>query len=108
MKVTLRSSDSSEEALRVVGALYGVHLTVTEPADESPPQSKAPTTKPPPTRNRRAVAAAEGTASQRGKGRAAKTFSTAEVRAWARANGHQVSDRGRIPAGVVAAYTALV
>ena len=108
MKVTLRSSDSLEEALRVVGALYGVHLTVTEPADESPPQSKAPTTKPPPTRNRRAVAAAEGTATQRKRRRSAKTFSTAEIRAWARANGHQVSDRGRIPAGVIAAYTALV
>lgn len=30
----------------------------------------------------------------------------AEIRAWARANGHVVADRGRIPAGVVAAYTA--
>jgi hypothetical protein len=107
LKLTLRSSDPLEEALRLVGALYGVHLTVTEPADESPPQSKAPSTQPPPTRNRRAVAAA-GTASERKRGRPAKTLSTAEVRAWARANGHQVSDRGRIPAGVVAAYTALV
>jgi hypothetical protein len=26
------------------------------------------------------------------------------VRAWARQNGHQVSDRGRIPASVQAAY----
>ncbi|WP_456093719.1 histone-like nucleoid-structuring protein Lsr2 [Nocardioides jensenii] len=30
----------------------------------------------------------------------------AEVRAWARENGHDVPDRGRIPADVRAAYTA--
>jgi hypothetical protein len=29
---------------------------------------------------------------------------TAEIRAWARANGHKVNERGRIPAGVVAAW----
>lgn len=28
----------------------------------------------------------------------------AEVREWARKNGHQVSDRGRISAGILAAY----
>jgi hypothetical protein len=28
------------------------------------------------------------------------------IREWARKNGHQVSDRGRIPAGVVEAYEA--
>lgn len=31
---------------------------------------------------------------------------TATVRAWAHENGHQVSDRGRIAAGVLAAYHA--
>jgi hypothetical protein len=31
---------------------------------------------------------------------------TAEIREWARANGHQVSDRGRVPARVVEAYDA--
>ena len=34
------------------------------------------------------------------------TTPTAAVRAWARANGHVVSDRGRIPAAVQAAYDA--
>lgn len=29
-----------------------------------------------------------------------------EIRAWARANGHQVSDRGRIAASVMQAYEA--
>jgi hypothetical protein len=32
--------------------------------------------------------------------------STAEIRAWARANGHAVADRGRLPAAAVAAYMA--
>lgn len=31
---------------------------------------------------------------------------TKAVREWARANGHEVSDRGRIPADLVAAYEA--
>ena len=31
---------------------------------------------------------------------------TAAIRAWARAHGHQVSDRGRIPAAVLKAYEA--
>src|SRR4051794_13480730 len=34
------------------------------------------------------------------------TPSNADVRAWARSNGHTVSDRGRIPAAVQAAYDA--
>jgi hypothetical protein len=29
---------------------------------------------------------------------------TAQIREWARANGHQVNERGRIPASVVEAY----
>lgn len=29
---------------------------------------------------------------------------TAEIRAWARANGQKVNERGRIPAGVIAAW----
>ena len=31
---------------------------------------------------------------------------TSDIRAWARANGHDVNERGRIPAAVVAAYEA--
>ena len=45
----------------------------------------------------------------RGKRRAAKSSSAsglnpAEVRAWARAQGMQVNDRGRVPASVLEAY----
>lgn len=51
-----------------------------------------------------------------GKKRAAKTSrrssssttksETAKIRAWARENGHTVSDRGRIPADIMEAYRA--
>src|SRR5215210_6595986 len=37
----------------------------------------------------------------RGRGR---NNQTAEIRAWARDNGHKVNERGRIPAEIVAAY----
>ena len=37
---------------------------------------------------------------------ASSQSNAAAIRAWAAENGHEVSDRGRIPAGVVAAYEA--
>ena len=37
---------------------------------------------------------------------AAAANPTAVIREWARANGHEVNDRGRIPASVVDAYEA--
>jgi hypothetical protein len=37
---------------------------------------------------------------------AARRGDNATVRAWAKENGHEVSERGRIPAAVIAAYTA--
>jgi hypothetical protein len=41
----------------------------------------------------------------RGKGRSASdNKNTAEVRAWAKANGYEVNDRGRVPATVREAY----
>ena len=50
-------------------------------------------------RGRRAVAAARRTPQARKGG-------TAEIRSWARENGFDVSDRGRIPADVLTAYEA--
>ncbi|KQX45658.1 MULTISPECIES: Lsr2 family protein [unclassified Streptomyces] len=46
------------------------------------------------------------TAGARGKGRAVATGSqdTAKIRAWAKENGYDVNDRGRVPATVKAAY----
>jgi Lsr2 len=50
-------------------------------------------------RGQRAAAAPEGTSSAR-----ADREATAAIRAWARENGHEVSERGRIPKAVVEAY----
>jgi hypothetical protein len=43
---------------------------------------------------------------QRPKSISPKRLDLQEIRDWAKSNGHDVSDRGRIPAGVVAAYDA--
>ena len=42
-----------------------------------------------------------GRARGRGRGRHNRT---AEIRAWARDNGHKVNERGRVPGDIVAAY----
>ena len=41
-----------------------------------------------------------------GRRTAAKRAATPDVREWARANGHDISDRGRIPVAVIEAYEA--
>ncbi|HEY0638998.1 MAG TPA: Lsr2 family protein [Pseudonocardiaceae bacterium] len=41
-----------------------------------------------------------------GSARVRSRAETEAIRNWARANGHQISDRGRIPASVISAYTA--
>ncbi|MDI3418412.1 histone-like nucleoid-structuring protein Lsr2 [Streptomyces luteolus] len=47
-----------------------------------------------------------GGRSARGKGRAAAASSenTAQIRAWAKENGFEVNDRGRVPASIREAY----
>lgn len=40
------------------------------------------------------------------KGRATSSRDLADVRSWANANGHAVSDRGRVPQAVLDAYDA--
>ena len=41
-------------------------------------------------------------------GRRPRTVNTVAVRAWARENGHDIKDRGRVPADLVAKYQAAV
>ena len=64
-------------------------------------------------RPRRRTSAARSTTKAANKAAAAKTRrrrrggrDTAAVREWARANGHTVSDRGRIPGPVLEAFSA--
>ncbi|WP_040166177.1 histone-like nucleoid-structuring protein Lsr2 [Microbacterium gorillae] len=53
---------------------------------------------------RGSAAASSPAKSRRGSGAARDDL--AEVRSWANANGHTVSDRGRVPAAVLEAYDA--
>jgi hypothetical protein len=50
--------------------------------------------------------ASRASRSPRSKHSGASSADLAAVRAWARQNGHEVSDRGRLPKSVLDAYTA--
>jgi hypothetical protein len=119
LKLTLDSSEPLEDAIRVVGALYGVRLVVSSDeqdasgparknAGEPASAKKTATRKPSAARRTRPVAPAAGAdtapSKQERSARSAGSSSNAEVRAWARQNGLQVRDRGRVPASVVTAY----
>jgi hypothetical protein len=110
LKVTIDSSEPLDDALRVIGALYDVTLT----AASSAPREQTTLSEATPTTSR-------GNRGGRRTGRAAKTASrsrraprkaaakrpsvtTAQLRTWARDNGHEVSDRGPISETVAAAY----
>lgn len=57
----------------------------------------------------RTVSATRGrgpTARRRGRGAVASRASLQDVRAWARENGYEVSNRGRLPSSVLQAYEA--
>lgn len=43
---------------------------------------------------------------RRGRGRPARASQAGDIRTWARSNGYQVSERGRISAEIQAAYAA--
>jgi hypothetical protein len=100
VKVTIDSSESLSDVLRVLGAVYDVTLTVSEKepatATVTPPAESSPAPAPEKVRARRArkkLAAAP-----------AASASNEEIRAWALENGVTVSNRGRLPGRVVAAY----
>ena len=109
MKLTVDSSEPLEDAMRVLGALYGVTLVVSTDAEETKGPAGKRTTKTakrvrhskPPTR----PAVSGGTAGQSEQTVARSAGpSNADVRAWARRQGLTVSDRGRVPASLLNAY----
>jgi len=110
LKLTLDSSEPLEDAMRVVGALYGVTLTISGDGERAskPAQNKKATRRPSAARKARvaaptADAKAEG-AKRKTASRSAGLPGNAEVRSWAREQGMTVSDRGRVPASVMMAY----
>jgi len=110
LKVTIDSTEPLADALRVVGALYNVNLAEAPAADDTPPAepvqgkpARATTANPP----RRSPAKTSKVPNE-GRSRRSRRVAAAtsrEIRAWALANGHAVSDRGTLPAAVKAAYT---
>jgi len=109
LKVTIDSTEPLADALRVIGALYNVNLaqvaatddtaTTTAGAAQDHPLGAA-TAKP--SRNSRAKTTSAPT--RTGRRRRGTAASSSDVRAWAVANGHTVSDRGTLPAAIKAAY----
>ena len=92
MQITIDSTEPLERVLPLINALYGVTLSLPEVAAAPAPKAAA----------RRGSAAGSPKRSSRRNKRAEVTASA--VREWARANGHQVSGRGRLPAELVEAY----
>jgi len=103
VQITIDSSDAIEDALRLVGAMYGVTLGVTtaEPAEEAGTATSAP------SETERASSVSAPTKPRRSRGSGSKRstpLDMAVVRAWAREHGLQVSDRGRLSTSVLQAY----
>ena len=110
MKVTIDSSESLESAIRVLGAMYDVTLTVTTQA-ASPVQKSRTTRKASSSSSAKRSRTAKPKAaavSTKGPVRPSKAsaanVSASELRTWARANGYQVSNHGRLPGSLTTAY----
>jgi Lsr2 protein len=97
MQVTIDSAEPLERVLPVINALYGVSLSLPEPA------AAASTATGPSRRSRSSKTAARQPSGRRSK-RAA--VPAGAVREWARSNGYEVSSRGRISAELLDAYRA--
>jgi hypothetical protein len=112
VKVTIDSTEPLEDAIRVRGALYGVTLTIaaTEPATSLGTTSRdRRSTSPRPRKARTRSAkstplATPAARTVRGAKATAQAVDSAELRSWARQNGYTLSDRGRVPAAITAAY----
>lgn len=98
MKVTIESNESLSDALRVLGAMYDVTLVVSEEGTAA----VAPATASSPTSAAEKVRVRKGRKKQAAV--PAANVSNVEMRSWALKNGMTVSNRGRLPARVVAAY----
>jgi hypothetical protein len=118
VRLTIDSTEPLDEVVKVLGAMYGVTLVVSDAETGTAPPPVADVDTPPPAAEEKTAPpsspAAEETPTPRRKrpsrrrapraGRTARDVDNAEIRAWARENGYTVSDRGRVPATIVAAY----
>jgi hypothetical protein len=105
-QITVDTKESLDSVLSLLSAAYGVNVGVV---GEGAAPAKAAATRgrrPGARRGRPAKAkAAPAKAARRGR-RTGAAVSSSDVREWARAHGHTVSDRGRLPAPILEAYQA--
>ena len=131
MQLLINADDNLDDVLVALGHFFGRELQDAGPrglnpdapsrsrasaASASPAGKRTPATKgrsATPRGAARGESAAKRTGAPRGKkGTASATsgvstpLDTSPVRAWARANGHAVNARGRLPASVIKAYIA--
>lgn len=116
MQLTIDSSESLEDAMRVLGALYGVRLVLATGNEVTPQRAVVARATPAADRPERATRARTTRTARRKSGKTAPArrrraskqavvpTSTADIRTWARQNGLTVSDRGRISSSVLSAY----
>jgi phage tail tape-measure protein len=97
LKLTVDSNEPLEDAMRVVGALYGVTLVVSNEGVRASEPTRQRAHKP---RQRSTGAKPRKLA----RVESAVDPNNADVRSWARRTGLTVSGRGRVPASVMAAY----
>ena len=91
MQITIDSAEPLDRVLPLINAMYGVDLSVpVQPAAAAP------------ARRTRSTRTSQGS----GRRNKRAEVKASAVREWARDNGHQVSDRGRVPAQLVEAYRA--
>jgi hypothetical protein len=105
VKITIDSSEPLQDALRVIGALYDVDLSVSggEEAGASPAKRSATTTT---SRSRAPSRPRSSTRPTTAAAKSSTPVSTLELRSWARQNGFTVSERGRVATKIIAAYRA--
>ena len=107
MQLTIDSTEPLEKVLAVVGSLYGVELVAARAADTAAaPKAKANANTARPVATRKAGGRKRKPSARASRRAPAAKPDPVAVRTWAKANGHDVRDRGRVPAAVLAAYTA--
>lgn len=102
MQLTIDSTESIDKVLPAVGAMFGVHVQVAPPSTDAAaaaPEASQPSGSRRGGRKRTAQRPSS-------RGRRSKGDDSALVREWAKANGFQVADRGRISEAVRNAYRA--
>lgn len=117
VQLTIDSSEPLAHVLRVVGSLYGTELTVApDLAGDAPAADKtakapakaarpAKRTKAAPKKPARRRQRATKAGSARGRRSRAAGPTTADIRTWAQGQGYEISNRGRLAASLVRAYT---